>query len=1175
MTGNSVKSLCVFIVAVGFVLCPSLFAGATVTTDQSDYTPGSTVTITGAGFQPGEIVALRLDENPDADADSPIQWTVIADSSGSFTDSSFSTNSADVGVTFTLTATGQSSGSVAQTTFTDANAPDLIIDKANNVMGQIAFGNNWTWTLTVTNQGTAAATFADASVIVTDNLPNSGIVYSSAVEANVSGISGTISCAIDIMTDNLSCTASGAVSIGIGGSFTVTFTATPLTPGNFANPRPTGVCTVDPANASGESKRGNNNCSDHVKVVTPDLTVTKMNNVMGSTPVGTSWTWTLTVSNPGDVPANFSDMGVILTDNLPNSNIGYSTAVEADVSGISGGTIQCAINGTFDLNCVASGPVSIAVNGSFTVTFTATATAPGDFPNPRPMGTCKVDPGNVITEVKEGNNLCNDKVTVLAPDLIISKTNNLMGSTTTLGNNWTWTITVTNQGTATATFSNASTIVTDNLPDTNVGYTSVMEANGMGTAGTIQCSINTADLGCSASGIVTIAPGGTFTVTFLATPTDSGTFNNPRGMGICKVDPNSVVVETNKGNNNCKDQVKVTAADLIVMKTNSVNGSTTLGNNFTWMLTVTNQGTATATFADMAVILTDNLPNSNISYNSVMETNGSGTMGTIQCAINGTDDLSCTASGSVTIAPNGTFTVTFTAMPTAAGPYVNPRDTGMCVVDPNNVIPEGNEKNNNRCSDNVKITAPDLVANKTDGLTNHATAAGSPWTWNIHVHNRGNSPANFADTQTILTDTLPTTNISYGPVSGPSNPVGISGTISCSTSSNVLSCKAVGAVTIDNSGSFDVSIQATASANGQYVNPSGGTCTADPGNAIKESDETNNDCTDTVTVSGADLTVMKTNNVSGAVMLGNNWTWTLTVSNTGGGIASFTDTVILRDNLPNGAISYGMPSVMNGTGITGTFNCSISGFDLTCTAAGTVSIASGGSFTVTFTANPAGVGTFANPRPGGICAVDPDGNVGESDETNNACSNSVVVSFDPDPVVFQTSYVSNLNAGDSFINITNTGSSGGNLCVNVYAFDPSEEMVGCCSCLVTPNALVSLSAQGDLISNTLSPATPSSLVVDLVATSGSGAVSSCEPALGGAPGAATLVPGLRAWSTNLHQLPGTPVQYGMTENDFQESHFGLPQFAHLTTFCGFINSNGSGFGICKTCRSGGLGGAKH
>ena len=178
---------------------------------------------------------------------------------------------------------------------------------------------------------------------------------------------------------------------------------------------------------------------------------------------------------------------------------------------------------------------------------------------------------------------------------------------------------------------------------------------------------------------------------------------------------------------------------------------------------------------------------------------------------------------------------------------------------------------------------------------------------------------------------------------------------------------------------------------------------------------------------------------------------------------------------------------------------------------------------------------------------------------------------DPRPDVFQVRYASNLNKGDSYINITNTGSDEpkDNICVNVYTFDPSEEMVSCCSCLLTPNALASLSVQGDLISNTLSPSTPTSVVIKLVATRPPDEVT-CNP------GAASqdLAPGLRAWGTSLHALPGSPAAYGLTESAFLPGGLSLAEYLHLTSFCGFINANGSGFGICKSCRAGGLGGAK-
>src|SRR5271170_1362376 len=81
--------------------------------------------------------------------------------------------------------------------------------------------------------------------------------------------------------------------------------------------------------------------------------------------------------------------------------------------------------------------------------------------------------------------------------------------------------------------------------------------------------------------------------------------------------------------------------------------------------------------------------------------------------------------------------------------------------------------------------------------------------------------------------------------------------------------------------------------------------------------------------------------------------------------------------------------------------------------------------------------------------------------------------------IYQVGYAANLNIGDSTVNFSNDGVNGGplsgttgNICVNTYVFDPEEEEISCCACLVTPNALNSLSAQQDLNSNNLTPNVP-------------------------------------------------------------------------------------------------------
>jgi hypothetical protein len=153
----------------------------------------------------------------------------------------------------------------------------------------------------------------------------------------------------------------------------------------------------------------------------------------------------------------------------------------------------------------------------------------------------------------------------------------------------------------------------------------------------------------------------------------------------------------------------------------------------------------------------------------------------------------------------------------------------------------------------------------------------------------------------------------------------------------------------------------------------------------------------TVVATSPDLTVIKTNNLSGNALVGSPFTWTLEVANgSSSGLATFTaGQIVLRDNLPAGP-TYGAVTVTNGAvppAGTGSLTCSIAANMLTCSASGgTVTLPTGASFTVSFPVTPSAAGTLTNPATGGgnICQVDPDGLVAESDETNN-CSNSVIV----------------------------------------------------------------------------------------------------------------------------------------------------------------------------------------
>jgi len=195
---------------------------------------------------------------------------------------------------------------------------------------------------------------------------------------------------------------------------------------------------------------------------------------------------------------------------------------------------------------------------------------------------------------------------------------------------------------------------------------------------------------------------------------------------------------------------------------------------------------------------------------------------------------------------------------------------------------------------------------------------------------------------------------------------------------------------------------------------------------------------------------------------------------------------------------------------------------------------------------------------------------------------------------FLIRYFSNLNAGDSSIDITNNGASAngtiqqappnsqvninGSICVNVYAFAADEQEVSCCSCLVTPNGLYSLSAKSSLLNSILTASMPNELVVKLHSTV---PASSTDPATGlttqtcnpGIP--AVGASGALAFGTTLHGFPAaTGPTFQVTETPFLQGTLSPTELERDVQECQFIQILGSGqFGLCKGCQNAGLGAA--
>lgn len=158
-----------------------------------------------------------------------------------------------------------------------------------------------------------------------------------------------------------------------------------------------------------------------------------------------------------------------------------------------------------------------------------------------------------------------------------------------------------------------------------------------------------------------------------------------------------------------------------------------------------------------------------------------------------------------------------------------------------------------------------------------------------------------------------------------------------------------------------------------------------------------------------------------------------------------------------------------------------------------------------------------------------------------------------------------INAGapgfpDGTLEVTNPGTSGGNLCASIYVFDPAEELKECCSCLVTPDGLLTLSVNKDLTNNPQNGVHSSTGAIKIV-SSAPGSNGRCAAAVAENP---VPTPSLRAWITH-PRTKNTVTQAGtVTEEEFDDATLSSAELASLKDLCDTINDNGSGRGLCAT-----------
>ncbi|MDQ4055637.1 MAG: hypothetical protein M3237_23500, partial [Actinomycetota bacterium] len=393
-----------------------------------------------------------------------------------------------------------------------------------------------------------------------------------------------------------------------------------------------------------------------------------------------------------------------------------------------------------------------------------------------------------------------------------------------------------------------------------------------------------------------------------------------------------------------------------------------------WTATVTNSGIGAITLGPGSDVLTLQVPD---SLSGVAAAGPPGS----SCADTSPGVLTCRTDEPDTILVGGTRVFTLDAvLPSVPGPVEVQAD-----VDPSGIVTELNEADNTAEAASVVharnlrvalVVHPPAVSPEDDIL------------WRATVHNDGPGAAPIGSGTVVVRFTVPSglTNIGFSPPAGFSCAGAGPNTYDCAATEPAE--LAAGSATV-----FELSAQAPSAAGGIAL-----TGVADPSDVVVESDETDNEATVDALVQNpnliAALTVTPQDPGSGEQV-----EWVVRVTNAGP----------TRVRMPAGAplLAFSYTPDLAGTTMTGPPGYTCAGptaRSFRCTTAALDVIGVGGDRLFRFTATA--------PAGGDIdvaATVDPDGRVGEADETDNTVTGStsvvvrqpdltIAVTGSPDPV---------------------------------------------------------------------------------------------------------------------------------------------------------------------------------
>jgi uncharacterized repeat protein (TIGR01451 family) len=673
-------------------------------------------------------------------------------------------------------------------------------------------------------------------------------------------------------------------------------------------------------------------------------TVTAPGGVTDPTPGNNSATDTDTLGASADLAITKTDgvttatAGGSTTYTITASNAGPSNATGATVADTFPASLTCTWTclGSAGGTCTAAGSgnlndtVNLPSGGS--VTYTASCSISGAATGSLSNTATVTAPGGVTDPVPGNNSATDTDALGASADLAITKTDGV--TTATAGGSVTYTITASNAGPSNAT----GATVADTFPASlTCTWTCLGSAGGTCTAagsGNINDTVNlpsggsvTYTASCSISGAATGSLSNTATVTA------------PGG-----------VTDPTPGNNSATDIDALGAsADLAVTKTDGVTTATP-GGSTTYTITASNAGPSNATGATVADTFPASLTCTWTCLGSAGGTCTASGSGNINDTVNLPSGGSVTYTASCTISGAATGTLSNTATVTAPGGVTDP-----------------NPGNNSATDTDALGASADLAVTKTDGITT-ATPGGSV-TYTITASNAGPSNATGA----TVADTFPASLTCSWTCLGSAG-----GTCTAAGSGNINDT-----VNLPSGGS--VAYTASCTISGAATGSLSNTATVTAPGGVTDPNPGNNSATDTDSISAPPGAVVSgTKTAAGTFTIGSTVTYTITLTNSGGGAQADNPGNELTDVLP-AQLALVSATASSGTAVSNTGSNTVTWNG---------GIPAGGSVTITITATilPTAGGTTVSNQ--GSISYDSDGN-GTNEASTVTDDPSVAGAADP------------------------------------------------------------------------------------------------------------------------------------------------------------------------------------